>query len=151
METHTESSTDSLPSKSFAPFPSRDLSRLYRTHGRRQHGRVRLDESLVLGRRRRTRRRGQLAAPASPVPDLTLVASLNQVHGNVVHAATRDTAALRPAGDGMVTAEPGVMLGIFTADCVPILLVDSKRRIAGALHAGWRERSRISPARAFAR
>ncbi len=72
------------------------------------------------------------------VPELELVARLNQVHGNVVHAATRDTAALRPAGDGIVTAEPGVMLGIFTADCVPILMVDSKRRVVGALHAGWR-------------
>jgi YfiH family protein len=72
------------------------------------------------------------------VPELTLVARLNQVHGNDVHAATRDTAGLRPPGDGIVTAEPGVMLGIFTADCVPILMVDSKRKIAGALHAGWR-------------
>jgi len=72
------------------------------------------------------------------VPPLELVARLNQVHGNVIHAATRDTAALRPAGDGIVTAEPGVMLGIFTADCVPILMVDSQRKVAGALHAGWR-------------
>jgi polyphenol oxidase len=72
------------------------------------------------------------------VPALELVARLNQVHGNVVHAATRDTAGLRPAGDGLVTAEPGVMLGIYTADCVPILMVDAKRKIAGALHAGWR-------------
>jgi len=62
------------------------------------------------------------------VPDLNLVARLNQVHGNVVHAATRDTATLRPAGDGLVTAEPGVMLGVFSADCVPILM----------MHAGWR-------------
>jgi purine-nucleoside/S-methyl-5'-thioadenosine phosphorylase / adenosine deaminase len=72
------------------------------------------------------------------VPELKLVARLNQVHGNVVHAATRDTAALRPPGDGIVTAEPGVMLGVFSADCVPILMIDSKRKIAGALHAGWR-------------
>src|SRR3984957_1473683 len=72
------------------------------------------------------------------VQDLKLVARLNQVHGNVIHAATRDTAALRPPGDGLVTAEPGVMLGIFSADCVPILMVDTKRKIAGALHAGWR-------------
>jgi YfiH family protein len=72
------------------------------------------------------------------VPELGIVARLNQVHGSVVHAATRDTARLRPAGDGLVTAEPGVMLGIFTADCVPILMVDTDRRIAGALHAGWR-------------
>ena len=72
------------------------------------------------------------------VPELKMVARLNQVHGNDVHAATRDTAGLRPPGDGIVTAEPGVMLGIFTADCVPILMVDSKRKVAGALHAGWR-------------
>ena len=72
------------------------------------------------------------------MPQLELVARLNQVHGNVVHAATRDTAGLRPAGDGLVTSEPGVMLGIYTADCVPILMVDSKHKIAGALHAGWR-------------
>jgi polyphenol oxidase len=72
------------------------------------------------------------------VPELELVARLNQVHGNVVHAATRETAGLRPAGDGIVTAEPGVMVGIFTADCLPILMIDSKRKIAGALHAGWR-------------
>ncbi len=31
-----------------------------------------------------------------------------------------------------------MILGIFTADCVPILMVDTKRKIAGALHAGWR-------------
>jgi YfiH family protein len=72
------------------------------------------------------------------VPELKLVARLNQVHGNVVHAATRDTATLRPAGDGIVTAEPGVMLGIFSADCVPILMVDSEHKVAGAMHAGWR-------------
>src|ERR1035441_2349922 len=66
------------------------------------------------------------------VPELKLVASLKQVHGNVVHAATRDVAKLHPAGDGIVTAEPGVILGIYTADCVPILMVDSKRKIAGA-------------------
>jgi YfiH family protein len=72
------------------------------------------------------------------VPELKTVARLNQVHGNVVHAATRDTAKLRPPGDGLVTAEPGVMLGIFSADCVPILMVDTKRKVAGAFHAGWR-------------
>ena len=72
------------------------------------------------------------------VPELKVVARLNQVHGNVVHAATRDTATLRPPGDGLVTAEVGVMLGIFSADCVPILMVDPKKKVAGAFHAGWR-------------
>lgn len=72
------------------------------------------------------------------VPELKIVARLNQVHGNVVHAATRDTATLRPAGDGLVTDEPGVMLGVFSADCVPLLMVDPNKKIAGAFHAGWR-------------
>lgn len=72
------------------------------------------------------------------VPALKLVARMNQVHGNEVHAVTRATASDRPRGDGMITAEPGVILGIFSADCVPILMIDSKRKIAGAFHAGWR-------------
>jgi polyphenol oxidase len=72
------------------------------------------------------------------VPAMKLVARLNQVHGNIVHAVTRETARLRPAGDGMVASEPGVMLGIFSADCVPLLMVDAKRKIAGAFHCGWR-------------
>jgi purine-nucleoside/S-methyl-5'-thioadenosine phosphorylase / adenosine deaminase len=71
-------------------------------------------------------------------PMLKAVGLLNQVHGNVVHAVTSDTIKLRPAGDGMVTAERGLALGIFTADCVPILMIDPKRKVAGAFHAGWR-------------
>jgi YfiH family protein len=38
----------------------------------------------------------------------------------------------------MVTATPGVVLGIITADCAPVLFFDSARGIAGAAHAGWR-------------
>ena len=72
------------------------------------------------------------------VPALKTVARINQVHGNAVHVATRDNAANRPRGDGIVTAEPGVILGIFSADCVPILMIDPKQKIAGAFHSGWR-------------
>ena len=74
----------------------------------------------------------------SEVPALGGVARMNQVHGNTIHVVTRATVADRPRGDGMVTAEPGVILGIFSADCVPILMIDPKRKIAGAFHAGWR-------------
>jgi YfiH family protein len=38
----------------------------------------------------------------------------------------------------MVTDASGIVLGIFTADCVPVLMVDSETAIVGALHAGWR-------------
>jgi YfiH family protein len=72
------------------------------------------------------------------VPELKLVARVNQVHGNIVQVVTRETAASRGRADGIVTGEPGVMLGIFSADCVPILMVHEKRKIAGAIHAGWR-------------
>jgi len=72
------------------------------------------------------------------VPELNSVARVNQVHGDIVHVATRETSSSRPKADGIVTADPGVMLAIFTADCVPILMIDPKRKIAGALHAGWR-------------
>lgn len=41
-------------------------------------------------------------------------------------------------GDGLVTNEPGVLLGIQTADCLPILIADRQRRAVGAFHAGWR-------------
>ena len=72
------------------------------------------------------------------VPVLKTVARMNQVHGNEVHVITRKTASNRPRGDGIVTAESGVILGIFSADCVPILMIDLKQKIAGAFHAGWR-------------
>lgn len=41
-------------------------------------------------------------------------------------------------GDGMMTDLPGVVLGIQTADCVPVLVADVERRVVAAFHAGWR-------------
>jgi polyphenol oxidase len=41
-------------------------------------------------------------------------------------------------GDAAITKEPGLLLGVQTADCVPILLVDPKQRVVAAIHAGWR-------------
>ena len=41
-------------------------------------------------------------------------------------------------GDGLMTDEPGVLLGIQTADCLPVLIADTKRRAVAAFHAGWR-------------
>jgi YfiH family protein len=40
--------------------------------------------------------------------------------------------------DGLVTDQPGLLLAVFTADCVPVLLADPAARVVGALHAGWR-------------
>ena len=41
-------------------------------------------------------------------------------------------------GDGIVTKEKNVAIGVFTADCVPIVLVDTKNKIIDALHSGWK-------------
>ena len=68
----------------------------------------------------------------------------NQVHGNTVRVVTSADWKSDPYGkvnyecDGLMTATPGVALMIFTADCIPVLLYDPVRRVAAAVHAGWR-------------
>lgn len=66
------------------------------------------------------------------------IARVRQVHGHIVRRILRDFGGSIVEGDAMVTSEPGVMLGILTADCVPILMIDRDARVAGAVHAGWR-------------
>lgn len=62
-----------------------------------------------------------------------------QVHGiKVAHVKAPWDEAHAPEADALVTAEPGIGLGILTADCVPLLLASQKDRIIGAAHAGWR-------------
>jgi YfiH family protein len=68
-------------------------------------------------------------------------AILTQVHRAEVIRVRRGEAILdgkRPSADGMVTTDAGIALGIFSADCVPVLLYDASAHAAGALHAGWR-------------
>jgi hypothetical protein len=43
-----------------------------------------------------------------------------------------------PAGDGLITNVPGLLLAVQAADCLPVIVVDRKRRAAGVFHAGWR-------------
>ena len=59
-----------------------------------------------------------------------------QVHGARVMSAV--SAAARPEADALATATPGLLVGVVTADCMPVLLVDRRRRVAAAVHAGWR-------------
>jgi len=55
----------------------------------------------------------------------------------VLHVvAAAPEAALQ--GDALATRTPGMLLGVQTADCVPVLLVDTRRRAVAAIHAGWR-------------
>jgi hypothetical protein len=63
--------------------------------------------------------------------------SMEQEHGDRVVVVQAQTDVVGRA-DGMVTTNAGALLSVLTADCVPILLVAPGRRIAAAVHAGWR-------------
>lgn len=64
---------------------------------------------------------------------------LHQVHSPDVVTATEPFADdARPHADGLVTATPGLLLGILTADCVPVLFADRDAGVVGAAHAGWK-------------
>jgi polyphenol oxidase len=63
--------------------------------------------------------------------------TLRQVHSDIIRFVDSPPES-QLVGDGLITATPGVLLGIQTADCLPIVLVDSKRRAVGVFHAGWR-------------
>lgn len=60
---------------------------------------------------------------------------LTQVHGATLRQAPWEG---RPEGDAAVALSPGLLLGIETADCLPVFLVDSANRRVAAAHAGWR-------------
>lgn len=65
------------------------------------------------------------------------IAALRQVHGPVVQALDALPADILD-GDALVTATPGLPIGVYTADCTPILLHDPVSGAVGAVHAGWR-------------
>jgi len=63
--------------------------------------------------------------------------TLRQIHSDRIHTVDRP-AAEQMAGDGLITSTPGLLLAIQTADCLPVILVDTKHRAVGVFHAGWR-------------
>lgn len=76
-------------------------------------------------------------AISSPWPLITL----HQIHSDIIRCidSVPDSIPDQPiSGDGMITATPGLLLAIQTADCLPVILVDAKRHVVGVFHAGWR-------------
>lgn len=70
----------------------------------------------------------------------TPIAAIRQFHSDLIIQATKsdpDREIPRKA-DGQITNEPGFLLAVQTADCIPVLLADQKRRAVAAFHAGWR-------------
>ncbi len=88
------------------------------------------DRDAVLENRRR--------AVQAVIPGAEL-ARVYQVHSpdviTVKHAPDQDDP---PKADAMVTKTPGILLGISTADCVPVLFADREAGVVGAAHSGWK-------------
>ena len=77
-------------------------------------------------------------AAAAVAPGAALV-TVFQVHSpDVVIATAAWPGAARPPADAVVTATPGLVLGILTADCAPVLLADAEAGVIAAAHAGWK-------------
>jgi hypothetical protein len=65
--------------------------------------------------------------------------TLYQIHSaKALSVATPWEPGQAPQADGMATNIPGIALGILTADCAPVLFADSRAKVIGAAHAGWK-------------
>lgn len=96
------------------------------------------DEAIVRGNRARFVQTLASGLPAELV-------TVRQVHSAAVRSLEQQPRPWVSAegkaclqGDGLVTATPGRLLAVLTADCVPVLLADTRTRAVGAIHAGWR-------------
>jgi YfiH family protein len=85
-------------------------------------------------------RNRQLLAEAVTGNPATPLVTLRQIHSSVLVIGAAGSASRQSPskGDGLMTDEPGLLLGIQTADCIPVLVADRKRRAVAAFHAGWR-------------
>lgn len=73
--------------------------------------------------------------------DKMRVVTLKQIHSDIVHrldAKETPHGGKAPAADALITREGGVLLVVQTADCVPLLLADTRTRAIAAIHSGWR-------------
>ena len=79
------------------------------------------------------------------IDDSAGLVAIRQVHGTAVKLVARGEPGLSTQdgravveADGLMTAAPGAMLAVQAADCVPVLVADTRRRVVAAFHAGWR-------------
>lgn len=74
------------------------------------------------------------AIGAGKMPAVTL----RQIHSDIVHTIHSVSAEDPLQGDALITREKCILLTVQTADCIPILLADTKRHAVAAVHSGWR-------------
>jgi len=87
--------------------------------------------------------RGLFVGAATEGKEILGLVTLRQIHSALIRrVSAKDVADVEMAavlkGDGLMTDEPGVLLGIQTADCIPVLVADRRNRAVAAFHAGWR-------------
>ena len=127
------------------------LSRAYSAEG--APGELNLGFTAVDDRETVARNRRLLVEAVTGDPSTPLV-TLRQIHSSVLvlgSAADKNrqapckggvpsdgSSSLGHKGDGLITAEPGILLAVQTADCIPVLVADRKRHVVAAFHAGWR-------------
>jgi len=70
-------------------------------------------------------------------PETWELATLRQIH-SAKAVIVRDPVSAVAEGDALITDRPGLLVGVRTADCLPILLVEQHKRVVSAVHAGWR-------------
>jgi len=63
--------------------------------------------------------------------------TLRQIHSDVIHKVDAPPEH-PPTGDGLITDTPGMLVAVQSADCLPVIVLDRKRRAVGVFHAGWR-------------
>ena len=70
--------------------------------------------------------------------DIKNLTSNIQIHSDIVNKIDKNNIGQKKDGDALITNITNVPLLIFTADCVPIAIIDKKRKAIGLAHAGWR-------------
>ena len=112
-------------------------SRAYAAEGAK--GELNLGFTEVDDREAVARNRQLLVEAVTGDPGTPMI-TLRQFHSNLLAIAhAKDAARARPSkADGVITDEPGLLLAVQTADCIPVLVADRRRRVVGAFHAGWR-------------
>jgi len=90
-----------------------------------------------------TRNRAKFLSELQPEPKVKEQCgfiTLKQMHSSLVRRVDRAQIAERASlwGDGLLTSDPGAIVSIQTADCLPILIADTKNHAVAAFHAGWR-------------
>jgi YfiH family protein len=66
------------------------------------------------------------------------IITADQIHGDVVLKVSSGTGKRAGVGDGLMTDLPNLLMGVMAADCVPLLFLTPGRKVAAAVHAGWR-------------